>query len=168
MRWKLFLLAVILCLFHSTVLGQTGEAKETPNLLAVMQDAEGGTWEGYLRSAPKEIAVSSQDHQEKTIPFQYIKSITLEKIKAEGPLADPKQEARYSVRLQNSQEIYTLREKYTFSLNTRIGVVTRTIDPDMIHDLFSKDASETQTMKSDRDEPFIQDKSIVFSLELKF
>ena len=168
MRWKLFLLAVILCLFHSTVLGQTGEAKETPNLLAVMQDAEGGTWEGYLRSAPKEIAVSSQDHQEKTIPFQYIKSITLEKIKAEGLLADPKQEARYSVRLQNSQEIYTLREKYTFSLNTQVGVVTRTVDPEIIYNLFSKDASQTQAMKPDGNEPFIQDKSIVFSLEMKF
>jgi hypothetical protein len=168
MRRDFLFFIFLFFLSSSIVFAQSGEQKGEPNIFAIVKDAQGSILEGYLRAQPEEVTVFSKDNQEKKIPSKYIKSITLEKIKAEGPLADPKQEARYSVRLQNSQEIYTLREKYTFSLNTRIGVVTRTIDPDVIHDLFSKDASETQTIKSDRDEPFIQDKSIVFSLELKF
>ena len=49
-----------------------------------------------------------------------------------------------------------------------MGVVTKTIDPEMINSLISKDASQAQGLKADKDKPFIQDKSIVFSLEFKF
>jgi hypothetical protein len=68
--------------------------------------------------------------------------------------------------MENSQEIYTLRKKYTFSLNTNVGVVTKSIDPETINNILSKDAS--QATRTDRDKPFIQDKSIIFSLEFKF
>jgi hypothetical protein len=56
--------------------------------------------------------------------------------------------------------------KYTFSLNTNVGVVTKTIDPETINNLLSKDAFPA--LKSDKDKPWIQDKSVVFSLEFKF
>jgi hypothetical protein len=148
---------------------QKEEQKEEPNILAVVKDAQGAVLEGYLRAQPGEVTVSSKDNQEKKIPAKYIKSITLERIKEEGPAgADPKQEAKYSVRLENSQEIYTLRKKYTFSLNTDLGVVTKSIDPEMINRIMSKDASVAETLNSDKDKGFILDKSIIFSLEFKF
>jgi hypothetical protein len=148
---------------------QREEKKEEPNILAVVKDAQGGILEGYLRAQPGEITVSSKDNQEKIIPTKYIKSITLEKVKEEGPAdADPKQEARYSVRVRNSQEIYTLSKKYTFSLLTDVGMVTRSIEPETINRILLKDASAVETQKSDKDKPFILDKSIVFSLEFKF
>ena len=167
---KFFLLTLIFFLSYSLALGQTEAPKEKSNIFAVVKDGQGDILEGYLRSQPEEVTLSSKDNQEKIIPSKYIKSINLETIKNEGPAGvDPKQQAKYSVRLENSQEIYTLRKKYTFSLNTNVGVVTKTIDPEMINNLLSKDSSQAQTaMKPDRDKPFIQDKSIVFSLEFKF
>lgn len=166
---KFFFFPLILLLSCSMALGQTQDQKEKPNIFAVVRDGQGETWEGYLRVQPEDITVSSEDNQEKTIPSKYVKSISLEKIKEVGPASvDPKQEVKYSVRLENSQEIYTLRKKYTFSLNTNMGVVTKTIDPEMINSLISKDASQAQGLKADKDKPFIQDKSIVFSLEFKF
>lgn len=148
---------------------QKEEQKEEPNILAVVKDAQGGVLEGYLRPQPGEVTVSSKDNQEKKIPAKYIKSITLEKIKEEGPAGvDPKQEAKYSVRLENSQEIYTLSKKYTFSLNTNLGLVTKSIDPETVNRILSKDVSAAEAQKSDKDKGFILDKSIVFSLEFKF
>ncbi len=145
---------------------QKGEPKEEPNILAVIKDAQGGVLEGYLRPQSEDVTVSSKDNEEKKIPAKYIKSITLEKIKEEGPARiDPKQENKYSVRVENSQEIYTLSKKYTFSLNTNVGVVTKSIDPEMINRFISKDASAAETQK---DKGFILDKSVIFSLEFKF
>jgi hypothetical protein len=112
--------------------------------------------------------VFSKDNQEEKIPLKYIKSITLEKISEMGPASlNPKQEAKYSVRLENSQEIYTLRNKYTFSLNTNAGVVTRSIDPEIVN-ILSGDYAGTSKQTSIADKPLIQDKSIIFSLEFKF
>ena len=148
---------------------QKEEQKEEPNILAVVKDAQGGVLEGYLRPQPEDVTVSSKDSEEKKIPAKYIKSITLEKIKEEGPAKiDPKQEAKYSVRVENSQEIYTLRKKYTFSLNTDLGLVTKSIDPETINRILSKDVSAAEAQKSDKDKGFILDKSIIFSLEFKF
>jgi hypothetical protein len=81
---------------------------------------------------------------------------------------DPKQETRYSVRLENSQEIYTLQKKFTFSLNTNVGVVTRSIDPEMVNSIMSKNPPGSHKQKSGDDKSFIQDKSIIFSLEFRF
>ncbi len=167
MRRKFFFFTLIFLLSYSLALGQTDEEKDKPNIFTIVKDEQGDILEGYLRSQPEEITVSSKDDQEKIIPSKYVKSITLEKIKQEGPASvDPKLEVRYSVRLENSQEIYTLRKKFTFSLNTNVGVITKSIDPEMINSILSKDASQATRM--DKDKSLIQDKSIVFSLEFKF
>ena len=150
-------------------MGQTGEEKEASWIFAVVKDASGETLAGYLRPDPQEVTVTSKDNEEKLIPAKYLKSITLEKVKPEGAAAlDPKQESKYSVRVENSQEIYTLRKKYTFSLNTQVGVVTRSIDPETINTLISKYGSQAQAAGTDKDKPFFEDKSVVFSLEFKF
>jgi hypothetical protein len=166
---KLFFWALIFFFFSAPALGRTEEEKEALSILALVKDGAGDTLEGYLRSQSEEVTVASKDNEEKVIPAKYLKSITLEKVKQEGAATlDPKQEARYSVRLENSQEIYTLRKKYTFSLNTSLGVVTRSIDPETISSLVSKYGSQAQAAGTEKEKPFIQDKSIVFSLEFKF
>jgi hypothetical protein len=166
MRRKLFSLVWMILLATSVCLAQAPEEKEKPDLLALIKNGQGETLEGILRLQPEEITVSTKDNQEKQIPSKYLKSIILEKVKEEKPWVDPKQEGRYSVRVGNSQEIYTLKKKYTFSLNTKAGVVTRTIDPETINNLLSKEASPA--VKSEKDKPLLQDKSVVFSLEFKF
>ena len=163
---KLFLMAWMILLTGSMVLAQAPEEKEKPDLLALIRDGQGEALEGILRFQPEEITVSTKDNKEKQIPSKYLKSITLEKVKEEKPWVDPKQEGRYSVKVENSQEIYTLKKKYTFSLNTNVGVVTRTIDPETINNYLSKETSAA--IKSEKDKPLLQDKSVVFSLEFKF
>lgn len=153
-------------LLSSVALAQGPALEEKKGIYAIVKDGQGETVEGYLRLSTDELAVRSKGNQEKTIPVKYIKSITLEKTKDEAPGEDPKREATYTIRLENSQEIYTLHKKYTFSLNTNLGLVTKTIDPDKVNSLFSKDAS--QSAKVDDGKPFFQDKSIIFSLEFKF
>jgi hypothetical protein len=162
-----FIFIFLLIFFsRSLAMGQSEDPKDEPNIFAVVKDVRGGILEGYLRVQPEEVTVSKNDEEVK-IPSKYIKSITLEKIKEEGPASiDPKQEPRYSVRLENSQEIYTLRKKYTFSLNTSLGVVTRSLDPETIKGVLSKYTSSEGA--SDKEKPFIQDEGIVFSLEFKF
>ncbi len=163
---RVFILIFFTLIFSSPVFGQTRENADEPNIFAIVKDPEGSILEGTLRSQSDEITVSTQDNKEKIIPSKYIKSITLEKLKGEGPAAlDPNQN-KYSVRVENSQEIYTLRKKYTFSLNTNVGVVTKSIDPEMVNSFFAKEASAQ--VKPEKEKPFIQDKSIVFSLEFKF
>jgi hypothetical protein len=160
---------IVLLIFSpsSLALGQSEKQWNEPNIFAVVKDGEGKILEGYLRVQPEEVTVSSKDEEEKKIPSKYIKSITLERIKEEGPASiDPKQEPRYFVRLENTQEVYTLRKKYTFSLNTSLGVVTRSLDPETIKSVLSKYASPDGA--SDKEKPFIQDEGIVFSLEFKF
>ncbi len=61
-----------------------------------------------------------------------------------------------------------MRKKYTFSLNTNLGVVTKSIDPETINSVLSRDASAVPGNGDDKDKSFIQDKSIIFSLEFKF
>jgi hypothetical protein len=160
---------VVLLIFFSCspALGQTEEKRDESNIFAVVKDGQGKVLEGYLRVQPEEVTVSSKDDEEKKIPSKYIKSITLERIKEEGPAnLDPKQEPRYCVRMENSQEVYTLRKKYTFSLNTSLGVVTRSLDPETLKSVLSKYVSPVD--ESDKEKPFIQDEGIVFSLEFKF
>ncbi len=134
-------------------------------IYAVLKDERGEIIEGFLKSGLEEILVQTKDNQEKLIPIKYIKSITLEKTKSLLPEEAAPKEATYTVRLENSQEIYTLKKKYTFSLNTNLGLVTKTIDPDIINKLLLNDQASPQ---SEDEKPFLQGKSIVFSLELKF
>jgi hypothetical protein len=166
---KLFFWVLVVFLFSVPALSRSEEEKEGPGIFAVIKDAEGATLEGYLRSYPEELTVASKDNEEKVIPSKFVKSITLEKVREEGAASlDPKQVPKYSVRLENSQEVYTLSKKYTFSLNTSVGVVTRSIDPDTINSLVSRYGSQAPAAGTEKEQPFIQDKSIVFSLEFKF
>ena len=168
MGQKLFLSALILLLSHSVAVAQTEGQKETPSILMTLQDLQGERSEGYFLLPPEETTVSAKNDKEKTGPSKYLKSITLDKIKEESLVADAKQEAKYSVRLENSQRIYTLRKKYTLSLNASLGLVTRTVDPAAIYNLFSKDSSQAPAIRSGKDEPLVEDKSIFFSLQLSF
>lgn len=160
------LLSVCLC---SAAFAQNAQRHNEPHLFAIVKDSENAILQGYIKAQPHEVIVSTQDNQERKFLSKYLKSITLEKINEVGPAnPDLKQEPKYAVRFENSQEIFTLRKKYTFSLNTNLGVVTRSIDPDMIGHIVSNDRSGLPKQQSVEDNPFIQDKSILFSLEFKF
>jgi hypothetical protein len=139
---------------------------EGAGIYAVVKDAQGDKQEGFLRFDTDEITVRSQDNQEKKIAVKYLKSITLEKSKSEFPGEDQKRGVKYSVRVENSQEIFTLDKKYTFSLNTNLGLTTKSLDPDLVNKLVGKDS--LQGTKLDDGKPLIQDKTVVFSLEIKF
>jgi len=155
--------------FCPVALAQNGPQVKDLNIFAIVKDSKDSILEGYISAQPSDVIVYSRDNKEMKIPSKYIKSITLEKMTEAGSVnLDPKQEARYSVRLENSQEIYTLQKRYTFSLNTNVGVVTRSIDPEMINSMLSKNPSNSQKQKPVDDKSFIQDKSIIFSLEFRF
>ena len=167
-RWTV-ILALLLMLFASLARAENPvpqALEEKKGIYAIVKDGQGDAVEGFLRFSSDELVVQSRDNREKSIPVKYIKSITLEKTKGEVPGDELKKEATYTIRLENSQEIYTLRKKYTFSLNTNLGLITKTIDPDKVNNLFTKDPS--QTAKPDDGKPFVQDKSVIFSLEFKF
>jgi len=166
MKQIFLVVALTLLLLPSHLRGQSPNLQEKQGIYAIVKDGQGETIEGYLRFSTDEITVHSQENQEKTIPVKYIKSITLEKTKDGIPGEEMHKPAKYSVHLENSQEIYTLRNKYSFSLNTNLGLVTKTIDPEQINQLFSKEVSPSP--KPESQTPFVQDKSIVFSLEFKF
>ena len=140
--------------------------KEKKDIFAIVRDSRGETMEGVLRLSSEDLTVRTKDNQEKAIPLKYIKSITLERTKGENPGEEIRKEATYTVRLENSQEIYTLKKKYTFSLNTTLGLITKTIDPETVNNIFTKETS--QAGKAENEKPFIQDKSVVFSLEFRF
>ena len=159
-------IALSLLLLSSAAWAQRQEAPEKGGIYAIVKDADGGTVEGYLRLDSDQLTVRTKENQEKIIPAKYVKSITLEKNPDPIPGGDPKREPTYSVRLENSQEIFTLAKKYSFSLNTNLGLVTKTIDPDQINKLLSKDSSAASGPTDPKS--FIQDKSVVFSLEFKF
>jgi len=142
------------------------EPPEGLGTYAVVKDAQGDKVEGFLRFEGDELTVRSSDNQEKKVPVKYLKSITLEKIRNELPGEDQRKGIRYSVRLENSQEIFTLDKKFTFSLNTKLGLTTKSLDPDAVNKLVSKDS--LQGTRLDDGRPLIEDKTVVFSLEIKF
>jgi hypothetical protein len=132
-----------------------------------VKDVKGERLEGYLRFYPNEITVSTKDDQEKTIPLRLIESIKVEKIQGGIPGANhPGAESYYSVRVQNSQEIFTLKKKVTFSLNTSAGVMTKTLDPELGQGFFRKDSSSISA--SQNEQPWIRGEGVALSLEIKF
>jgi hypothetical protein len=147
------------------VQAQDYQGKE--DIFVVVKDVQGEKLEGYLRFSPEELLVSTKDKQEKSVPLKNIEFIKLEKITGRVPgEGQAGSEGYYSVKLQNSQELFTLRKKYTFSLNTSLGLITQTVDPEMVGNLFQKDSAPAP--KSQGDKPFVRDKNVVFSLEFKF
>jgi hypothetical protein len=140
--------------------------KDQKRIYAVVKDGRGEMVEGFLSLNSDEVNVRSKDNEEKSIPVKYIKSITLEKVQEVFPGKETINSPKYSVHLQNSQDIYKVDKKYTFSLNTKLGLITKSIDPEELNNIFSKDAHSAAGPIDGGS--FIQDKSIVFSLDLKF
>ncbi len=161
MKVKFFFFILILTFVPLVALAQTQDKPEKDGIYVVVEDVQGDKLEGYLRFSPEELLVSTEDNEEKSVPLKNIEFIKLEKIT--GRVGN---EGYYSVKLQNSQELFTLSKKYTFSLNTNLGLVTETVDPESVKNLFRNDS--TSAPKSQGDKPFVRDKSVVFSLEFKF
>jgi len=166
-RFRCYILIVLLLLAPTILLAQTQFLQEKEGIYAIVKDVQGERLEGYLRIYPNEITVSTKDDQEKTIPLKLIESIKVEKIQGGIPGADqPGVESYYSVRVQNSQEIFTLKKKVTFSLNTSAGVVTKTLDPELSQGFSRKDSSSLPASQSEQ--PLIRGQGVALSLEIKF
>ena len=166
-RFKYLFSVLVFFLTPALVLAEAPLPQEKENIRAIVKDAKGETLEGNLRLYPNEIIVSTTDDREKFIPLKMIESIKIEKIQGGIPGADPLGgESYYFVRMQNSQEIFTLKKKYTFSLNTIAGVVTKPIDPDMVRNSTRKESSSTA--KTQSEQSLIRGEGVVLSLEIKF
>jgi hypothetical protein len=157
-NFKFLSLILVLIFVLTFTCAQAQDYKEEEGIFVVVKDIQGEKLEGYLRFSPEELLVSTKDKQEKSVPLKTIEFIKLEKITGGVPGGGQVgSEGYYSVKLQNSQELFTLRKKYTFSLSTSLGLVTQTVDPERVG------ASASQG-----DKPFVRDKNVVFSLEFKF
>ena len=167
MRFKLIFLVLVFLLTPAIILAQSPLLPEKKHIYVIVKDMQGNTLDGYLLLYPEEVTVSTEDNKEKSIPMSIIESIQVEK--KQGGLSAVEnlgRESYYSVRLQNSQEILTLEEKYTLKFNTSVGVVTKNLDPEAIK--YSSEKDSTLANKSGGDEPFIRDQSVILSLEFKF
>jgi hypothetical protein len=166
-RFKITFLSVLFLLAPTILLAQSQTLQEKESFRAIVKDMKGERLEGDLRLYPNEIIVSTKDGQEKSIPLKIIESIKVEKIQGGIPGADQLGgESFYSVRIQNSQEIFTLKKKVTFSLNTSAGVVTKTLDPEMGQRSFRKDSSSIS--KSQSEQSLVRGEGVALSLEIKF
>ena len=159
-RSIIFILSLLLFITPTLTQAQLQAPEEKKTIFAIVKDGLGKEVEGYLHIFQNKLTVVTKDNRETSIPLDLIESIKLERIEGKIP-GEIAGETYYSVRLQNSQELYTLRDKYTFSLTTSAGIVTRAIDPEGIR-------NATSTSRSKNEQHFIHDKNIVFSLELKF
>jgi hypothetical protein len=166
-RFNFTFLSVLFLLAPTILLAQSQPPQEKESFHAIVKDMKEERLEGDLRFYPNEIIATTKDGQEKSIPLKIIESIKVEKIQGGIPGADQLgKESYYSVRIQNSQEIFTLRRKVTFSLNTSAGVVTKTLDPEVGHGSFRKDSSSIS--KSQSEQSLIRGEGIALSLEIKF
>ncbi len=163
-RFKLTLPVLLFLLSPAIVFAQSLLLQQKDDIYAIVKDLQGNRSEGYLQIYPQEITVSTEDNKEKSIPLRMIESIKLEKSQKGLPGADKLGESYYSVRLHNSQEVFTLQKKYTFSLNASVGVLIKNIDPDVV----KTQKNSPIAAKSEGSPSFIQDKSVILSLELKF
>jgi len=166
-RFKFVFLSLLFLLTPTILLAQAQFLQEKESIYAIVKDIKGESLEGYLRIYPNEIIVSTKDDQEKSIPLKIIESIKVEKIQGGIPGADQLGgESYYSVRVQNSQEIFTLKKKVTFSLNTSAGVVTKILDPQMGQGSSRKDSSSI--LRSQSEQSLIRGEGVALSLEIKF
>ncbi len=166
-RFKFIFLILVFLLTPTIILAQSPLLQEKENICVMVKDMQGNRLEGYPQLYPQEVTVSTEDNKEKSIPLRMIESIKVEKIPGGLPGADKLWgESYYSVRWKNSQEIFTLEKKYTFSLNTSVGVVTKNIDPEAVKHSLQKDSTLASKPESNR--PFIQGPDVILSLEIKF
>jgi hypothetical protein len=165
-RFSAFL--VLFLLFSpALLLAEPQLLQDDESVQVTLKDSQGERLEGYLRLPAADMTVAGQDNKDKAVSLKIIESIKLEKVTGGVPGADqPGVESYYSVRLQNSQEIFRLSNKYTFLLNTQAGVLTKTIDPKALQEAPSKESLASP--KANTDKPFIRDKSVILSLEMKF
>jgi hypothetical protein len=165
MRFKFIFLVLVIFVTPAISLAQSPLLLEKESVYVVVKDMQGQSLEGYLL-LPKELTVSTEDNKERTIPMSIIESIKVEKKQGGLPAVENLgKESYYSVRLQNSQEILRLEEKYTLSFDTSVGVVTKNLDPDAVK--HSSQSSSTAN-KSESNESLIRDQSVILSLEVKF
>ena len=166
-RPKFTFWVLLFLLTPTTLLAQAQLLEEKESIYAIVTDMKGDRLEGYLRLYPNEITVSTKDDQEKSIPLKIIESIKVEKIQGGIPGAHhPGGESYYYIRVQNSQEIFTLKKKVTFSLNTSAGVVTKTLDPEMGQGFFRGNSSSVP--KSQSEQSLIRGEGVALSWEIKF
>lgn len=157
---KFFFLMLVFLFIPTIALAQTQVPDEKETIYPVIKQAQGERIEGYLHFHPEELPVSTKDNQEKSIPEKIMQSIKLEKVFRGIPGAERLGgESYYSVRFQNNQDLFTLNKKYTFTLNTSLGLMTKTLDPE---------TSNRSSSKSPTGQPFIRDQNVAFSLEFKF
>jgi len=166
-RFKFIFLVLVFLLTPAIVLAQSPLLQEKKSIYVTVKDMQGDTSEGYLLLYPQEVTVSTEDNKEKSIPMSIIESIKVEKKQGGLPAVENLgRESYYSVRLQNSQEILKLEEKYTLSFNTSVGVVTKNLDPEAVKHSSQQDS--TLANKPESNQPFIRDQSVILSLEVKF
>jgi hypothetical protein len=166
-RSKFIFLVLFLILTPAIVLAQSPLLQEKKSIYVTVKDTEGNRLEGYLILYPQEVAVSTEHNNEKSIPMSIIESIKVEKKQGGLPAVESLgRESYYSVRLQNSQEILKLEEKYTISFNTSVGVVTKNLDPEAVKHSSQQDS--TLANKPGSNESLIRDQSVILSLEVKF
>jgi hypothetical protein len=166
-RFKLIFLVLVFLLSPAITLAQSPLLQKKEDIYVIVKNIQGNRLEGYLQLYSEEVAVSTKDNKEKSIPLELIESIKVEKI--QGPIPEIDKlggESYYSVRLHNSQEIFTLQKKYTFSLNTSVGVVVKTVDPETVKGSSLQDSSLAS--KHESGQLSIKDKNVVLSLEIKF
>ena len=167
LRFKLIFFVLVFLLTPAITLAESPLLQEKEDIYVTVEDIQGNRLEGYLQVYPQEVTVSTEDNKEKSIPLSMIESIKVDKIQGGAPGADQLGgESYYSVRLQDSQEIFTLQKKYTITLNTSVGVVTKNLDPEAVK--YSSEKDSTLAKKPESDEPFIRDQSVILSLEIKF
>jgi len=168
-RFKLVFLVLVLLHSPAIILAQSPPLPEKENIYVVVKDMQGQSLEGYLL-LPQEVTVSTEDNKEKTIPMSIIESIKVEKKQGLPGVEELGRESYYSVRLQNSQEILRLEDKYTLNLNTSVGVVTKNLDPDAVKTSSQNSSLQDSNLasKPESDESLIRDQSVILSLEVKF
>jgi len=165
-RSKSILLVLIFLLTPAILLAQSPLLPEKKKIYVVVKDMQGNTLDGYLLLYPEEVTVSTEDNKEKSVPMSIIESIQVEKKQGGLPAVENLgRESYYSVRLQNSQEILALEEKYTLKFNTSVGVVTKNLDPEAIKHSSERDST---LAKPESNGPLIRDQSVILSLEFKF
>lgn len=164
-QFKVISLFVLFLFAPTLLLAQSESLQEKAGFRAIVKDIKGEKLEGDLRLHSDEIIVSTKDGQEKSLPLKIIESIKVEKIQGGIPGADqPGGGSYYSVRIQNSQEIFTLKKKVTFSLNTSAGVLTKTLDPEM--GSLRKDSPSAS--RSQSESSLVRGEGVALSLEIKF
>ena len=162
-----FLASLVFLMTCSLAFAQSESLQENEKIYAVIQDLQGRKLEGYLPVTLLEVDVTSKEKEEKSFPLKAIESIKLEPVRSGIPGADQiPGEGSYSVRLKDSREVFTLSKKYTLNLQTELGVVVREIDPKAVRDLFQKNPSSPAEPNSR--ESLVRDKSVIFSIELRF